>query len=474
MLLVPGDGGQGGLLRRAGAGLARELRPMIRLAGPVVLAELGWMAMGIVDTICVGHLPDAATAISGVGLGHALFFGSTIVGLGLLLGLDTLISHAHGAGMPADCRAWLRHGVYLGLAVCPPLMALAWLVGGRLEAIGIDPAIRPGARAYLDVVTWSLPPLLVYFCLRRYLQARDRVGAVVFALVSANGVNVLANYALIFGHLGSPRLGVAGAAWATVISRSWMMLVLLAAVVRDDLREGPAAWRGGWRPERRRLRSARRARDAGGRPAPAGDGRLRHGDDPDRPARPVEPGGPPDRHERGEPDVHGPARRQLGRGRAGRPGDRAEGPGRRRRGPGWSALALGAAFMASASVVLVLVPRPILSGFTDQGDVIAAGVLLLYAAAVFQLFDGVQVVATGVLRGSGDTRTPMLANLVAYWAIGLPVGVTLCFARGWGVFGMWVGLTLGLILVGLALLAAWARRVAVLTSPEPAEATAAA
>lgn len=473
MLLVPGIGGQGGLLRRAGAGLARELRPMIRLAGPVVLAELGWMAMGIVDTICVGHLPDAAPAISGVGLGHALFFGSTIVGLGLLLGLDTLISHAHGAGMPADCRAWLRHGVYLGLAVCPPLMALAWLVGGRLEAIGIDPAIRPGARAYLDVVTWSLPPLLVYFCLRRYLQARDRVGAVVFALVTANGVNVLANYALIFGHLGAPRLGVAGAAWATVISRSWMMLVLLAAVVRDDLREGPAAWREGWRPERRRLRRI----VALGLPA-AGQLLLEMGAFATATTL------------IGRLDASSLAAHQIamnvasltfmvplgvssaGAVRVGQALGRKDPDGAAR--AGWSALALGAAFMAAASVVLVLVPRPILSGFTDQGDVIAAGLLLLYAAAVFQLFDGVQVVATGVLRGSGDTRTPMLANLVAYWAIGLPIGVTLCFARGWGVFGMWVGLTLGLILVGLALLFAWARRVAALASPEPAEATAAA
>ncbi|WP_199756720.1 MATE family efflux transporter [Tautonia sociabilis] len=433
---------------------------MARLAGPVVLAELGWMAMGIVDTMCVGRL--SAEAIGAVALGHAVFFASTIAGLGLLLGLDTLISHAFGAGRPDDCRRWLRHGVYLAIALCPPLMALSWTVGGRLEALGVAPSVLPGAESYVRLVTLSLPSLLLYFTFRRYLQAQDRTVAIVFALVSANLVNLAVNWLLIFGNLGFPRLGVAGAAWATVLSRSWMALVLLAEIVRVDRRAGPAAWRGGWAPELRRFRSL----IALGLPA-AGQLLLEMGAFATATML------------IGRLDAPSLAAHQIalnvasltfmvplgissaGAVRVGQAMGRQDPAGAGR--AGWSALALGTAFMALAAVAFVLVPRAILSAFTDQPAVLAVGVILLAAAAVFQLFDGVQVIATGILRGAGDTRTPMLANLASHWLVGLPTGVLLCFVLGRGVIGMWIGLALGLIVAGLLLLWAWSRRVSALS-----------
>jgi MATE family multidrug resistance protein len=124
---------------------------------------------------------------------------------------------------------------------------------------------------------------------------------------------------------------------------------------------------------------------------------------------------------------------------------------------GWVALGLGAAFMLLASAVMIGAPRPILRAFTDQAPVVAAGAALLGLAAAFQLFDGLQVVATGALRGAGDTRTAMLANLAAHWGLGLPVAWALAFPLGLGVRGIWVGLTSGLIAVGVVLLLSWAR-----------------
>jgi MATE family multidrug resistance protein len=435
---------------------------MATLAGPVVLAELGWMAMGIVDTMCVGRLN--AEAIGAVGLGHAVFFAATIAGLGLLLGLDTLISHAFGAGRPEECRAWLRHGVYLAGIICLPLMGLSWLLGAQLGRIGVDPSVRPGAETYVNLVTFSLPPLLLYFAFRRYLQAQDRTGAIVFALVSANLVNLAVNWLLIFGNLGFPRLGVAGAAWATVISRTWMALVLLGAIVHLDLKAGRSAWVGGWWPERRRFRSL----IALGLPA-AGQLLLEMGAFATATMLV------------GRLDAASLAAHQValniasltfmvplgvssaGAVRVGQAIGRRDPAGAGR--SGWSALVLGTGFMAVAAVVFVLLPRTILSAFTDQPGVIAVGVVLLWAAAVFQLFDGVQVICTGILRGSGDTRTPMLANLVSHWAVGLPVGVLLCFGLGRGVIGMWIGLSAGLIAAGLLLLWAWSRRVASIGVP---------
>jgi MATE family multidrug resistance protein len=125
---------------------------------------------------------------------------------------------------------------------------------------------------------------------------------------------------------------------------------------------------------------------------------------------------------------------------------------------GWTALGLGGAFMAFAGLVFLVFPEAIVRVFSADPNVIALGVRLLYIAAVFQLFDGFQVVATGALRGAGDTKTPMLTNLVGHWILGLPAGWWLCFHAGWGVEGIWAGLSIGLILVGGALAYFWSTR----------------
>jgi MATE family multidrug resistance protein len=126
---------------------------------------------------------------------------------------------------------------------------------------------------------------------------------------------------------------------------------------------------------------------------------------------------------------------------------------------GGTAIFLGAAFMTCMSVVLLVVPRWIARAYTPDETIIHSTIVLLAAGAAFQLFDGIQTVATGALRGLGDTRTPMLCHFTAYWVIGLPLGAWLCFRRGWGAFGLWAGLSLALILIGMVLLVVWQRKV---------------
>jgi multidrug resistance protein, MATE family len=126
---------------------------------------------------------------------------------------------------------------------------------------------------------------------------------------------------------------------------------------------------------------------------------------------------------------------------------------------GWTALGLGAAVMSCAALALLFLPYWIARLFTPQAEVIAAGMVLLRIAAFFQLFDGLQVVATGALRGAGDTRTPMLCHLIGYWIVGLPLGALLCFKFGMGAPGLWIGLSAGLVAIGIVLVEVWRRKV---------------
>ena len=224
---------------------------MLRLAVPVVLGELGWMAMGVVDTMMVGRID--AESIGAVSIGRALFMGVTIFGIGLLLGLDTVISNAFGAGKLEECHLALLHGVYLSLLMTAPLMGAIWALSGLLESWGVDPAVRALAGPYARAVSWSALPIFLYATFRRYLQAINLVRPVMIALISANAVNVAANWALIFGHLGFPAMGSTGAGWATVLSSLYMALFLLAAVLLRDRQDGGRLRRLALRPSGARL-----------------------------------------------------------------------------------------------------------------------------------------------------------------------------------------------------------------------------
>ena len=208
-------------------GLSRELPPMLSLAAPVVVAEVGWVAMQIVDIAMVGQLGPAA--IGAVGVGSALFFALAVLGMGLMLGLDTLVAQAFGRGQLDECRRWLLHGLLLAAILTIPLTLGARGGANHLDLLGLDPAVLELTRGYFRLVAWSILPLLLYVALRRYLQAVNVVRPVMLALVTANVINAGVNWLLVFGNAGFPELGVEGAAWATCISRTYMCAALAVA-----------------------------------------------------------------------------------------------------------------------------------------------------------------------------------------------------------------------------------------------------
>ena len=433
------------------ASVSRELRAMLRIAVPLALAELGWMSMGVVDTIMVGHLPDSAVSIGAASVGNALFQVFAIFGIGLTSGLDTLVSQAFGANDWPAARRALASG--LGLAACTaPILAVCILSGAPiLAAIGVTEPVRSQAAAYVRISVWGVPLLLIYTVLRRYIQALHHVRPITFALISANLVNVFGNWLLIFGHWGLPAMGVRGSALSTVFARLYLAGILFVAVKLHD----PEAF----------VHTRELFRNAGkllhlGLPAALTIGfeigvfnlstALAGTLDPlslaahtialnaDAITYMVPLG------------ISSAAAVSVGRALGS--GDR---PGARR--AGWTAIALGEAFAVFAAVCFLVFPRQIAQAYTHDPQVVSLAVSLFGVAALFQLFDCVQVIATGALRGLGNTRTPMVWNLLGYWFIGLPLGYWLCFVKKWGPIGLWDGLCLALMLIGLGLLRTWQR-----------------
>ena len=199
-----------------------ELRAMFALAAPLVLTELGWMAMGIVDTMFVGRV--SAEAIGAVSLGTSVFYAIAIFASGLLLGLDTLVSQSFGAGDLEDCHHSLVSGIWLAMFLIPGVMGAVWADdSAALPTFGINAGVLRDATPYIRALSWSAPPLLLFFCLRRYLQSTGMVRPILITLITANLVNAAGNWIFVFGNLGAPRLGAEGAGWSTCVSRVYML-----------------------------------------------------------------------------------------------------------------------------------------------------------------------------------------------------------------------------------------------------------
>jgi MATE family multidrug resistance protein len=311
---------------------------------------------------------------------------------------------------------------------------------------------------YLKALLWGILPLLAYSAFRRFLQAVNVIAVITFATVSANIVNFVGNWVLMFGHWGAPAMGLEGSGWSTTIARAYMAAVLLAAIAWHERKSGNLLFRMSWKPDVARLL---RLLDLG---LPAALQILIEGglfgviavlaarlDEVSLAAHGIAvnvvattymvPLG-----------ISSAAAVRVGQavGRKDRQGVATS---------GWTALLMGTLFMGAAGLALWTVPRLILRVFTADAAVIASGAALLRIAALFELFDGFQTVATGALRGLGDTRSPMLAHLAGYWLIGLPISYVLCFPLSWGVPGIWVGLTTALILIGVALVWVWRERI---------------
>lgn len=430
-----------------------EIRAMVRLATPLVLAEIGWMSMGVVDTMAVGRV--SADAIGAVSIGTTLFYNIAIFAGGLLLGLDTLVAQAFGAGNREKCRDWAIQGLWLALFLILPVMIVVEAVIPLLSAMGIDRGVLADAQPYMRALNWSAAPLLIFFALRRYLQSMNVVRPIMITLLTANLVNLAGNWVFVFGNLGAPKLGAVGSGWSTCVSRIYMMAMLGYVAWREDR----SLFKASRRPDLQRIRELiglgfPAAAQMGFEIAVFSAATVLIG----RLSATALAG-----HQIALTTVSMTYMMPLGISSAAavRVGHAiGRGDPRAAARAGWTALAMGASVMACCAMALLFGPRLIAEFFTPETAIIAAGVTLLRVAAFFQLFDGLQVVATGALRGTGDTRTPMICHFTGYWVIGLPLGILLGFHFSLGAIGLWMGLSVGLILIGVVLVGFWRRKVA--------------
>jgi MATE family multidrug resistance protein len=449
----------GNFRRRSFSVLRADFLLTFRLALPLIVAEVGWMSMGIVDTIMVGRLPDSAVAIGATGLGQSLYHSVAIFGGGLLLGLDTFVSHAYGREDLNDARHSLVNGLVLAFVLTPVLMLTVSFWPAMMARFGISVELVGPMGPFLRALNWGTLPLLAYFALRRYLQAVNVANPIMFALISANIVNAIGDWALIYGHLGFRAMGITGSGWSTCFARVYMAGVLTITLLRVESKRARSLqdWFGAARIDLHRIWALLKL----GAPA-ATQILLEIGAFGAATALVAKLGAVPlSGHEIALNCAALTFMVPLGISsaaavRVGQQLGRKDAVGARR--AGWSAIMLGATFMTCSGLVFVSIPTLIARLFSPDPLVIRTGAKLLLVAAAFQLFDGLQTVATGALRGAGDTNTPMLANFIAYWLIGLPAGYVLCFRFGWGALGIWIGLCGGLMIIGSALLFAWHRR----------------
>ncbi|MEM8548492.1 MAG: MATE family efflux transporter [Pseudomonadota bacterium] len=428
-----------------------EVRRLLTLAAPLIINNLALAGMGLADTVMAGRGLGAA-ALAAVAVGSSAWFLFFFIPLGILTAISPIGARYIGAGQPTLIGRYLRQGGYLSQVIAAFIMAVIWFgAAPTLTAIGIDPEFRHLTVDYLRAIIWGAPAICAYLVLRYTTEATGYTLPVMLVTIVSLVVNVIGNYAFMFGNFGAPALGAAGAGVASAITMWAMFLLMLGYMVwnpRYRQYELFVASRGPSWPELREIVVI-------GVPimvsivAEAGlfsavsmlMGRL---------------------------SANIAAAHQIAMnyatfmfmvplglngattilvGQAIGQSDLALARSR-----GFRGIVLCGAFMAVSAAVLLLFRDGIVSLYTSDPDVQAVALTLLLVAAVFQISDGIQVGASGALRGLQDTQVPMYLTTVAYWGIGFPLAYVAALVLRWSPAMIWCGLVVGLTCSAVALI----------------------
>lgn len=426
----------------------QEVRATSRLALPIVVGQVSQMLMGVTDSIMIGRLgavPLAASAFAG-GV-FSVFF---VLGLGLLLPVAVLVARARGAGDDRTAARWLQHGVALAVAASLLEITVLYFLEAGFSRMGQPPEVLAVVQPFYGLIGVSLLPALVFQVFRQFSEALGRPWMPMAVMLGGVLLNVVLNWILIYGHLGAPALGLTGAGWATLISRVAVLVVLVELLRRTaELR---SVWPAGW------WRGFQRAKLI----------EMLHLGVPASVMLFFEVGAfMMAALMMGWLGAEALAAHQIALScaafmfmfplglsmAASMRVSQAVGQGKTEvlRVIFGGALVISCAVMSVSAAGFYVAGPWLARGFVDDEAVVVLAAQLLVVAAVFQLFDGVQVIASGVLRGLGDARVPAVISFVAYWLLAIPAGYGLGLHTSLGATGIWIGLAAGLAIAALLL-----------------------
>ncbi len=435
---------------------------MFALAWPLILSNLTMTLISATDVVLLGRLGARELAASALGLN--LNMAMTIFALGLVYAASAMMASQIGARFNSvrDVRRTFRQSVWAIITLVVPLWVLLWHTEAIMLAFGQDPGLAKGAGQFIHGYQWSMLPFLLFQAMRSFLAALERPGWVLAVSVVGIALNALISWALIFGKIGLPALGLFGAGLGTSIVWTLMVIALALVILREPQFRRYRLFGNFWRADLDRYRAVWRL----GLPIAVTLGFeagvfasavwLMGLIDADSVAA----------HTIVLQIASMTFMVPMGLAQA---ATVRVGIGYGRRDPaaihlsGWTALVLGVGFMALMAMTLLIFPQQLIGIFIDRdlaanARVIERAASFLVVAAAFQIADGAQVVGAGMLRGLHDTRVPMIMAGVGYWGIGIGIGSFLAFRLGWGGQGIWIGLAVGLGVVAALLVARWMSR----------------
>ena len=423
-------------------------RAILVLGLPLIGSQMAQFAIHMTDTLMLGWYD--VTALAAVTLASSYWFILFITGAGFGFAVAPMVASAEAAGDSAQVRRITRMGLWASMAYALAVLPLMYFSAPILKAMGQQADIAQIAQAYLRITCFGMPPALVVMVLKNHLAAVERTRALLIVTMVAVGLNAVADYALIFGHWGLPRLGVRGAALASVMTN----LLSAGALGLYATRAFPehALFTRFWRIDRSGLRQVFQLGWPIGLTSLAESGLFS--------ASAVMVGW------LGTLPLaaHGIALQMAALAfmvhiglantatvRAGQALGRRDEAALRNGAKVVTVLSLG--FALVVITLFLTIPQTLIGLFLAPDDperpqIIAIGVRLLAVAALFQLADATQAIALSLLRGVRDTRVPMMIAAVAYWPLGMSASYLFGFVLGMGAVGVWLGLVVGLATAG--------------------------
>tara|TARA_R110002124_G_scaffold286142_4_gene466080 strand:+ start:7556 stop:8914 length:1359 start_codon:yes stop_codon:yes gene_type:complete len=419
------------------------------LAYPVMLSQLGQVMVGVADNIMVGRL--GAVPLAAASLANSIFFVVLMFGIGISMAVTPMVAAADGEGKTGKIGRLLNHGFVINTVSSFLLFLFILAVSPVLKLINQPQEVVVLAIPYLLIITFSLLPFMFFQTYKQFIEGLSQTKQAMFITVIFNLLNIGLNWLLIYGNWGFPELGLNGAGWATLISRVFMAWALYIYVTKSNRYKN---YIRGLRLKQIRLTIIKKMLGIG---IPTGLQFIFEVGAFSTAAIMM-----------GWIGVNALAAHQIAINLASISYMMASGLsaaamvrvgnqlGKRDisklREVGFSIFGMVTVFMSVFAILFLLLKNYMPLLYIDDPQVIKMAASLLIIAGIFQISDGLQVVALGALRGLSDVKIPTLVTLLAYWVVGLPLGYFLAFKLHWNELGIWIGLLIGLTLTAIMLL----------------------